>query len=282
MFASSCLRFKGGMVPITTLELLRFDPDRLSQELAEKIQQAPNLFKNLPLILSLEKLEGSRSSVDLAFLRRLCSDHGTPLVGIRTDQTGDQQLAAAAGLAVLQPGRQVKPSADTPAAGEADAKSAAATPVTATSKNSSDGAADRQADHAQPQESGQPPQQAGSDTSAAEPDEQAETANMIVRTPIRSGQQVYAPGGDLILLAQVSAGAEILADGNIHAYSPMRGRALAGVRGDSNACFFCQSLEAELVSIAGEYKLSDDLRGALWQKPAHIHLKDGKMTIAEL
>ena len=283
MFASPCLRFKGGMVPITTLELLRFDPTRLAQDLADKIQQAPNLFKNLPLILSLEKLEGSRSAVDIAFLRRLCSDHGTPLVGIRTDHSEDQRLAAAAGLAVLSPGRHSRASAeDLDESRDLHGQTRDTVSFERSKATSPEFAVERGSDLSDSRQTRPQPATAEPESAAAKGDGPAETPNKIVRAPIRSGQQVYAPGGDLILLAQVSAGAEILADGNIHAYAPMRGRALAGVRGDNNACFFCQSLEAELVSIAGEYKLSDDLRGALWQKPAHIELKDGKMVIAEL
>lgn len=82
----------------------------------------------------------------------------------------------------------------------------------------------------------------------------------IVTSPIRSGMQVYAKGGDLIVVAQVSAGAELLADGNIHVYGALRGRALAGVQGNVNARIFCQTLEAELVSIAGFYLTKEEMQ----------------------
>ena len=108
------------------------------------------------------------------------------------------------------------------------------------------------------------------------------SANMLVTTPVRSGQQLYAPGGDLIVLAPVSAGAEILADGNIHVYAPLRGRALAGVKGDTEARVFCQSLEAELISIAGSYKVNEDLRGELWKKPIKAHLSNDQLIIDPL
>lgn len=83
------------------------------------------------------------------------------------------------------------------------------------------------------------------------------TATKMLTTPVRSGQQVVSKGGDLIITASVSHGAELLADGNIHVYGVLRGRALAGISGDRNARIFCQALEAELVSIAGFYRLSD-------------------------
>ncbi|PKM30179.1 MAG: septum site-determining protein MinC [Gammaproteobacteria bacterium HGW-Gammaproteobacteria-11] len=104
----------------------------------------------------------------------------------------------------------------------------------------------------------------------------------IITQPIRSGQQVYAPGGDLVVLAPVSAGSELLADGNIHVYGPLRGRALAGVRGNTDARIFCQSLEAELVSIAGQYKVAEDLRKQCWKQAAHVSLEGDSLKIAPL
>jgi septum site-determining protein MinC len=108
------------------------------------------------------------------------------------------------------------------------------------------------------------------------------SANKLITTPVRSGQQIYAPGGDLIVLAAVSAGAEILADGNIHVYGPMRGRALAGVKGDNNARIFCQCLEAELISIAGNYKVNEDLQGELWKQAIKAHLEGDQLIISPL
>jgi septum site-determining protein MinC len=107
--------------------------------------------------------------------------------------------------------------------------------------------------------------------------------NKIVTQPIRSGQQVYAPGGDLIVMAPVSAGSELLADGSIHVYGPLRGRALAGVRGDTDAQIFCQSLEAEMVSIDGHYKVAEDLRKeAFWKTAVHVYLEGNSLKIAAL
>ena len=82
----------------------------------------------------------------------------------------------------------------------------------------------------------------------------------LITTPIRSGMQIYAKDTDLIVTAPVSAGAELLADGNIHVYGPLRGRALAGVQGDTEARIFCHTLEAELISIAGYYLTREDMQ----------------------
>ncbi len=96
----------------------------------------------------------------------------------------------------------------------------------------------------------------------------------VVTQPVRSGQQIYADGGDLVVLAAVSPGAEVLADGNIHVYGPLRGRALAGAHGDRTARIFCQCLEAELVSIAGHYRLFEELDPALRGHAAQV-FEDG-------
>lgn len=103
----------------------------------------------------------------------------------------------------------------------------------------------------------------------------------IMTKPIRSGQQVYAEG-DLIVLAQVGAGAEVLADGNIHVYGALRGRALAGVKGDVSARIFCKSMEAELVSIAGSFMLSDALQKIIWKESAQVLLTDDNLEIIAL
>ncbi|HYG89980.1 MAG TPA: septum site-determining protein MinC [Azospirillum sp.] len=105
---------------------------------------------------------------------------------------------------------------------------------------------------------------------------------MMVTEPVRSGQQIYAAGTDLIIAAPVSHGAEVLADGNIHVYGALRGRALAGLAGDNNARIFCQSLEAEVVSIAGLYRVSEDLDQSVLKKAVQIRLNDGFLHIEPL
>ena len=123
---------------------------------------------------------------------------------------------------------------------------------------------------------------AGSKT-AEKPAEPVAKPSKIITTPIRGGQQVYAQGGDLIVLAPVSAGAELLADGNIHVYGPLRGRALAGIKGDAKARIFCQQLAAELVSVAGQYKVAEDLRrDPFWGMAVQISLSDDVLNITRL
>jgi len=107
-------------------------------------------------------------------------------------------------------------------------------------------------------------------------------ASRLVTKPVRSGQQIYAEGGDLVVLAPVSHGAELLADGNIHVYGPLRGRALAGLKGDIQSRIFCQNLEAELLSIAGQYMISEAIEKYKKEGFQQIYLEAGKLQIAAL
>ncbi len=101
----------------------------------------------------------------------------------------------------------------------------------------------------------------------------------LVTTPVRSGTQIYARGTDLVVTASVSPGAELVADGNIHVYGPLRGRALAGASGDTGARIFCSRLEAELVSIAGRYLVSEQLPADQQGSPVQIALVDDRLTV---
>ncbi len=116
---------------------------------------------------------------------------------------------------------------------------------------------------------------------AAAPAQTAPSAStMIIDTPVRSGQRVYARGADLIVMATVNAGAEVIADGSIHVYAPLRGRALAGASGNAAARIFSTAIEAELVSIAGVYRTFDEgWPKELAGKPAQVLLKDERLEL---
>ena len=103
---------------------------------------------------------------------------------------------------------------------------------------------------------------------------------MIIDTPVRAGQRVYAHGCDLIVTAAVNNGAELIADGSIHVYAPLRGRALAGASGDSDARIFALSMEPELVSIAGYYRTFEDgLPKELEHAPAQVRLLGDRIEV---
>jgi len=106
---------------------------------------------------------------------------------------------------------------------------------------------------------------------------------MVVDKPLRSGQHVYAKGRDLVMLAMVNPGAEIMADGHIHVYAPLRGKAIAGAKGDTSARIFTNCLEAELLSIAGVYRTSDiPLPKEVAGKPAQVWLVGDKLAMLGL
>ena len=127
-----------------------------------------------------------------------------------------------------------------------------------------------------PQPNRRPPREATSNAVAMPV---AATKTRLVTQPVRSGTQIYARGADLVVTAAVSPGAEIIADGNIHVYGALRGRALAGAGGDVDARIFCSRLEAELVSIAGRYLVSEQLPPEQQGFPVQIALVEERLTV---
>jgi septum site-determining protein MinC len=107
----------------------------------------------------------------------------------------------------------------------------------------------------------------------------ARTPARIVTEPVRSGQQIYARGGDLVIVNSVGAGAEVIADGCIHVYGALRGRALAGVQGDAAARIFCREMGAELVSIAGVYKVAEDIKETVLGRSVQVYRDGDKLKI---
>jgi len=121
-----------------------------------------------------------------------------------------------------------------------------------------------------------------SESPTAEVETSSELKTKIYTGRVRSGQQIYAKECDLVINGDVSAGAEVIADGNIHVYGALRGKALAGAMGEKSAAIFCQLLSPELVSIAGVYKLSDDLSPDFAGKSCIVSLQDEHIVLANL
>src|SRR5690606_4859177 len=213
-------RVRATFAPLTHLELISFEPSRFEQELEDKSQQAPMFFRESPLVLSLERLAEPDLEIDFAHLLDICHRLSIKPIAIRGGNLVHQSAARGVGLLVLPANKPHGTGIEPETVPEAPKVEA---PITA-------------------------------------PKPEPARLTKLIDHPVRSGQQIYAAGGDLIVTAPVSAGAELLADGNIHVYGPLRGRALAGVLGNTDARIFCRSLEAELVSIAGQYKISEDLQ----------------------
>ncbi|CAD6872940.1 septum site-determining protein MinC [Methylomonas fluvii] len=234
------LEFKSTSLTVPVLLLASNDISLIDQQLKEKVVQAPEFFKNSPLLIDLQKLNAQNLPIDFTEIVAIVRQHGFMPIGVRG---GNEQQNGDA-LAMNLPQHSLHGS-NVPLVNKAPAKTLP--------------------------------------TPAAEEQKQASQSieNKLVTQPIRSGQRVYAKG-DLIVTATVSAGAEIMAEGNIHIYGSLRGRALAGVLGNVNSRIFCSDLQAELISIAGIYQLSDDLSKYPAHKPVQISLDNQTLIIKDI
>jgi septum site-determining protein MinC len=214
-------------------------------ELAQQVQRSPRFFLNAPVILDLRGVAEFIGQEEFVEARETLRRHTLTLIGIQNAQPLQAEAAAVAGLASFAPN-------STQPRGPRSAEPAATAPTA-------------------------PPP--GSAVPTAAPAASAAAKARLISQPVRSGTQIYARGGDLVVTAAVSPGAEIMADGNIHVYGVLRGRALAGASGDAEARIFCSRLDAELVSIAGRYLVSDQLPPEQRGFPVQIALVDDRLTI---
>jgi septum site-determining protein MinC len=241
------LEFKSSTFSVPVLVLASNDVISIEQQLQEKIQQAPEFFKNSPLVFDLQELNKRELNIDVTELTHIIRKLGLLPIGIRGG--GAQQIQQALELGIpIHSGHNTAATSGTPK---------------------------QQMPEPEPEPEPELEQ-------VSEPEAPAVTVNTtIITLPVRSGQRIYA-AGDLVILAQVSAGAEIMAEGNIHVYGSLRGRALAGVQGNTEARIFCSDLQAELISIAGNYKISEDLNSAAHSKPVQIYLQDHALFIKDI
>jgi septum site-determining protein MinC len=256
MSDSPSFQLKGGLVPLTILELYQYEYQSFVQQMAQKVEQAPDFFQQTPVVVALEKLVDKQCYIDFIELCDVCKEFGIVPIAIRGGADHLEMAADIAGLAQMPAQVERKKSNRT----VSESSSGAGTQVETTNTHQESASA-----HAV-------------DSGLLE----ESLPSKVIRQPIRSGQQIYAKGADLIVLAPVSAGAEVLADGNIHIYAPLRGRALAGVKGNPDAMIFCQSLEAELISIAGQYKVNEDLRKDHWKEAVKMSLRDNQLVVESL
>ncbi len=228
--AEAAIQLKGSSFTMPVLKLLTTEPDAISRQLAEHVQQAPEFFQNAPLVIDLSAVKDQGSGTNLALLIGLVRSNGLLPVAVRGGSEDQNEVAASMELATMS--------------------GTTSQPLRGTVRTAST--------------------------------ESRQLRTKFLNQPVRSGQRVYAPGTDLVVLSQVSSGAEVFADGHIHVYGALRGRALAGIKGDTEARIFCQQLYAELVSIAGHYRVSDELDHSLLGKPAQLYLDGNRLHIAAL
>ncbi|QCB47611.1 septum site-determining protein MinC [Hydrogenophaga sp. PAMC20947] len=241
--APTTFEIKSANLPLVALLLKSADLDRLSQELAQRFGDMPDFFDNDPLVVDLSSLvvgEHVPTALDFSVLSDMLRAYRLQPLAVRGGNATLMAAAFAAGL-ISAEDAIVQRSAQRSA--EADTEPRPAVPAAAQD---------------------QPP------SAAPAP------GAMVVDKPLRSGQQVYARGRDLIVMAMVNPGAEVIADGHIHVYAPLRGKAIAGARGNGDARIFALSMAPELISIAGIYRTSENtLPDAVQGKAAQVRLVPG-------
>ena len=246
---------KIGQVGIANLRIRTLDVDQLAAEMRERVQRAPKLFGRAAVIVDF----GGLSKVpDAATARALIDglrDAGVLPVALAYGTREIEELSVAIGLPLLAKFR-----AQYERAGQADAAPAATAPEPAPRAE---------------KKSGEPAPKAAPAAPAGEP-------GLMQVAPVRSGQQVYADNRDLTVLTTVGAGAEVIADGSIHIYGALRGRALAGAQGNPKARIFCREFHAELVAVAGHYKVLEDIPKELHGKPVQVWLDGETLRIEQL
>lgn len=242
--APHAYEIKSASLPLVAFVLKTHDISVLAADLARRLDGTPDFFDNDPVVIDLSTLEQPHADLDFAALCAVLHRHRMVPVAIRGGQAHHLAHAHQAGLFEAR---------------DLSAQSATPTRVeTVVQEVIREVEVVREV--------------------AAEP-----LAALVIDKPLRSGQHVYAKGRDLVVLAMVNPGAEIMADGHIHVYAPLRGKAIAGARGNEDARIFTLSLEAELVSVAGTYRTSDTpLPADVAGKPAQISLLGDKLMMQRL
>ncbi len=244
---------KIGQVGIANLRIRTLDVERLGAEMRDRVARAPKLFERAAVIVDFGALPGTPDAATARALLDALRAAGTIPVALAYGSSDNERLAVELGLPLLAKFRAQYESPEAPAANAPAPKSVA------------DAAPARTA----------APAAAKAPAASGEP-------GMIQTAPIRSGQQIYAEQRDLTILGTVGAGAEVIADGSIHIYGALRGRALAGARDNEKARIFCREFHAELVAIAGHYKVMEDIPADLRGKAVQVWLDNGQLHIAVL
>ena len=249
---------KIGQVGIANLRVRTLDIERLAAEMRERVERAPKLFARAAVVVDFGGLSQTPDAATAQALIDALRRAGVLPVALAYGTSAIEALAQQIGLPLLAKFRaQYEPVATSDASPGAPAASTAAHATLTPAPPS--------AEPAKPA-----------------PSKPAVSPGLVHTTPVRSGQQVYAQARDLTVCATVGAGAEVIADGSVHIYGALRGRALAGAQGNEGARIFCREFHAELVSIAGHYKVIEEVPKELRGKPVQVWLDDDKLHLAEI
>lgn len=283
---SLALDFKSATLYAIRVVLHSADPERLNAALAKRMADAGSFFENEPVVIDASRVE---DAIDWPALVAALRGHNLPPIGVVTEGA-NLAAARAAGLTpvelstpVARPAQVIDTAPPNDVATPVPSMPAAAVEIAPTAEAPADKAADKSADKtaAEPL----PERAAASTTSAPSPTPAAPQSSsaLVITKPLRSGQRVYARHTDLVVIGMVSQGAEVIADGNVHVYGPLRGKAMAGARGDTSARIFTTHLDAELLAVAGVYRVVEDkLDRSLHNQPALVRLDGDTLRIEAL
>ena len=265
-------KIKNANFPLFVLHVNTTDMDKLKSELEARLTQTPDFFSNAPMVIGLAAIADAGITPDFAGLVAFMRALGLGAAGVVGGSPEQREAAVQAGLGLFPdtPSRPALQATNVP-----DPHTDTKIHIQPELPGFEMEAAEHESDKPFPASDIETPQP---DKPWAEP---TRRPTMVIDKPVRTGQRIYAEGADLVVLAIVNAGAELIADGDIHIYAPLRGRAIAGAHGNQGARIFVQRLEAELISIAGcfqvfENGIPENVRG----KPAQVHL-DGSRLVME-
>lgn len=243
--SSASFELKSAALMLVAVILKTTDLSALARELDERIADTPGLFERDPVVIDLSQVREAEAAIDFPALIELLRQRQMLPLAVRGGNDAQMADALATGLVEAPAGANPSPPARAPA------PVPAAPPVMLT--------------------------EVIREVPVAGP------GTMVIDRPLRSGQQVYAKGCDLVVLAAVNVGAEVIADGHIHVYGPLRGRAIAGARGNAGARIFATCMEPQLVSIAGTYRTTETpLPAEVLGKPAQVRLQGDKLLLEAL
>ncbi len=241
---------KIGQVGIANLRVRVLDIPKLIDEMRDRVQRAPKLFERAAVVVDFGSLSQCPDAKTARALLDGLRDAGVIPVALAFGTTEVEELSRSVGLPLLAKFRAQYERSDTSSAAP---PAPPAVPAAAVASKA---------------------------PAAVAPTARSPTAPGLVHTtPVRSGQQVYAQGRDLTVCAAVGAGSEVMADGSVHIYGPLRGRAMAGALGDTDARIFCRAFHAELVAVAGNYKVLDEIPKEFHGKPVQIFLRNDALVI---
>lgn len=236
------IKLTGTTLTVIALQIDEQSSDNLLEQLREKINQAPQFFHQSSIVIDLGWLPLHQIYVDLSQLIHHCRKHSLQPIAFRNVHESIE--AEQLQLPIIQ----------------------------TVNKSASEITLSENSDLKLPTHS--------DELIIKEPQQQLRTK--VITRPVRSGQQIYAEGTDLIVLSTVSEGSEVIADGNIHIYGSLRGRALAGAQGDTQARIFCQHMNAELIAIAGNFLLSDRFNKTHINQAVDISLEKEQLVINQI